>query len=124
MVAACFSLTLNVAAASCGDYLNGVAEEQGFFAQTHETNPTALSLIQPENPLKSRECSGAACRQAPMIPMNQPQPFPICWLIEDLCLDCQRITVTEEIGAGVEPRSELERKSPDSVRLERPPQLG
>ena len=124
LITACFSLTLNVAAASCGDYLNGMAEEEGFLVQAHETNPTDLPLIQPKNPRKPRGCSGPACHQAPAIPMDQPQPFSICSPLKDLCLDCQRIAVTEEIWVGVEPRSELERKSPDSVRLERPPQLG
>ncbi len=124
LVAACFSLTLNVAAASCGDYLHGMGAEKGFLVPAHETNPTDLPLIQPKNPRKPRECSGPACDQAPAIPMDQPQPFSICSPLKDLCLDCQRIAVTEEIWVGVESRSELERKSPDSVRLERPPQLG
>jgi hypothetical protein len=153
----CFSLTLNVAAASCGDYLHGMRAEEGFLVPAHETNPTDLTLIHPETTLihpettlihpettlihpettlihpettlihpenrrKPRECFGPACHQAPAIPMDQPQPFSICSPLKDLCLDCQRIAVTEEIWVGVEPRSDLDRKSPDSVRLERPPQ--
>lgn len=125
----CFSQTLNVAAASCGDYLYGMEAEKGFLVPAHETNPTDLTLIHPETTLihpenrrKPRECFGPACHQAPAIPMDQPQPFSICSPLKDLCLDCQRIAVTEEIWVGVEPRSDLDRKSPDSVRLERPPQ--
>lgn len=123
VLAICFSQTLNVAAASCGDYLHGMRAEKGFLVPAHEMSPTDLTLIPLENPRKPRECSGPGCHEAPVIPMDQPQPFSICSPLKDLCLDCQRIAVTEEIWVGVEPRSELDGKSPHSVRLERPPQL-
>ena len=124
VIVVCFSLTLNVAAASCGDYLHGMGAAEGFLVQAYETKTTDLTLIQREDRRKPRECSGPACRQAPAIPADQPQPFPTYSPIKEICLHGQRDAVTDEIWVGVEPRLELDLKSPASVRLERPPQLG